>query len=428
MSSFHISRSWSSRKGASELDATMGKLAIEVGGTNVTEYVGDNGLPIRNLEIPLYFLAEWFAENWWPLLWEPRKSEETPDDAEFLTRHSILTAQHGFALPNLRLVPTGKGIYVSAVARAVPLADIRFRKTAAASPLRDEAEHEIRKFIEATISKLDQMKIADTSLHQAWQLVTDIREDEIQFCQFAGALGLGPHEVNEHLANLLERLLPVLGERLLLDLCLVSTPANFETISTGAETAITGIKSASVATLEPLLKVSAPADNFSVEAWRRGVRAAKLLRTNFGIKDTDPSGAARVFERLAIDTGRSGSSNIMEATLTGAVQRENLSARIALLQAMSVQRRFSAARAIFAAWTAEANESRFLTSAVTRDQQASRAFAAELTAPFAFLRAKAKHSKLKQDQVIDLSAELDIGSDVVSKQALNNGLQVIPMI
>jgi hypothetical protein len=69
-----------------------------------------------------------------------------------------------------------------------------------------------------------------------------------------------------------------------------------------------------------------------------------------------------------------------------------------------------------------------LTSAVTRDQQASRAFAAELTAPFAFLRAKAKHSKLKQDQVIDLSAELDIGSDVVSKQALNNGLQVVPMI
>src|SRR5262245_53839972 len=37
---------------------------------------------------PVYFLAEWIAENWWPLLWEPRKSEEVPDDAAFLARHS----------------------------------------------------------------------------------------------------------------------------------------------------------------------------------------------------------------------------------------------------------------------------------------------------------------------------------------------------
>jgi hypothetical protein len=30
-------------------------------------------------------------------------------------------------------------------------------------------------------------------------------------------------------------------------------------------------------------------------------------------------------------------------------------------------------------------------------------------------------------QVFDLAAELEIGADVVSKQALNNGLQVVPM-
>jgi nitrogen fixation protein FixH len=113
--------------------------------------------------------------------------------------------------------------------------------------------------------------------------------------------------------------------------------------------------------------------------------------------------------------------------LSGAVARNHLEASIALLQQGSVQRRFSAARAIFTAWTAGQEESRFLTSAVTRDQQASRAFAAELTAPYALLRARARQSKLTQDQVFDLAAELQIGSDVVSKQALNNGLQVRPV-
>jgi hypothetical protein len=54
---------------------------------------------------------------------------------------------------------------------------------------------------------------------------------------------------------------------------------------------------------------------------------------------------------------------------------------------------------------------------VTRDQQANRAFAAELTAPVSFHRKHARRSKLTQDQVFDLAAELEIGADVVSKQA-----------
>jgi hypothetical protein len=33
---------------------------------------------------------------------------------------------------------------------------------------------------------------------------------------------------------------------------------------------------------------------------------------------------------------------------------------------------------------------------------------------------------LSQEQVFDLATELQIGTDVVSKQALNNGLQVRP--
>jgi nitrogen fixation protein FixH len=107
--------------------------------------------------------------------------------------------------------------------------------------------------------------------------------------------------------------------------------------------------------------------------------------------------------------------------------REDREARLALLQPVTVQRRFAAARGIFAAWTAGTKEARFLTSAVTRDQQANRAFAAELTSPVSFLRKHAKHSKLMQDQVYDLAAKLEIGVDVVSKQALDNGLQVVPV-
>jgi hypothetical protein len=424
MTEFQISRTWRPKKGASELDATMAEIRFLVGDRNVSEFVEDAGHVCDHLEIPAYFLAEWIAENWWPLLWEPRKSEEGTDDAEFVSRHSILAAQHGFALPRIMFVPTGRTIHITATARDAAFADVRFRNASQASPLGEEVEKELRAFVGAVCSRLDQSHVHGTGLHEAWQSVLDVAPDEELFCRFAGALGLDPHDVSDTTAALLDRLLERLGERLLMDLCLVAPATSFEAIAGAAEAAFLGINTVDAADIQPLLQMPTPSDNFAVPAWRRGVQAAKRLRSKMGVEETDSSGASRVFERLGLHTDRYGEHFANEVSLTGAVARSDDEARVALLQPMLTQRRFAAARAIFTAWTSDQHEMRFLTSAVTRDQQASRAFAAELTAPYALLRKRSKHSLLTQDQVFDLAAELQIGADVVSKQALNNGLQV----
>jgi len=95
--------------------APQAKLKLTVSGKNLTAFVDEYGERCTHLAIPVYFLAEWIAENWWPLLWEPRKSEEVPDDAAFLARHSILAAQHGFVLPRVIFVPTGRTIDISSI-------------------------------------------------------------------------------------------------------------------------------------------------------------------------------------------------------------------------------------------------------------------------------------------------------------------------
>jgi BMFP domain-containing protein YqiC len=427
MTAFQFKRSWLARKGSSELEATFCQLSITVDDKNVSEFSDEHGTLHEQLEIPAYFLAEWIAENWWPLLWEPRKSEDAPEEPDFVARHSILAAQHGFALPRVQFVPTGRSIHVTAKPRFSALAEARFRKTAASSPSREEVEQELRKFVEATVQRLESASISGTGLQEAWGLVKEIAEDEVQFCRFAGALGLAPDEVNDQIASLFEKLLPILGDRLLMDLCLVSRPENFEVVSHFAERARSDLRTVPLADIAPLASTPVPADNFNVDAWHRGKRAAGQIRNRFGISETDPRGATQIFEKLHIDPTAGSKIDTTECPVSGAISREGSSARLALLQPVPVHRRFSAARGIFAAWTAEADQSRFLTSAVTRDQQANRAFAAELTAPIAFLRKHAKRSRLKQDQVFDLAAELEIGADVVSKQALNNGLQVVPI-
>jgi hypothetical protein len=425
MTMFQISKRWLPKKGASELDATMSYFVMTIDGKNITEFIEYDGEKYDHLEIPVYFLAEWIAENWWPLLWEPRKDEDEVDDPEFVLRHSILSAQHGFALPRVTFIPAGRVVHIVANAREVALADIRFRNRASASPNRIEVEKELRSFVESVCTRLDACSIHDTGLQHAWELVRDVASDEEQFCQFAGALGLMPDEVSDDTAALLDRLLSKLGARLLMDLCLVAHANSFDAIAGSAECAFDFFSAAPLTNLEPLLPMSIPADNFAVPAWRRGVQAANQLRRRFQIDDTDPAGASRVFERLHLDTSRCGGEPAAnQSSLTGAVSRNDREARVVLPQPAAAQRRFTAARAVFSAWTADAQESRFLTSAVTRDQQASRAFAAELTAPLGLLRSRARKSSLTQEQVYELASELQIGPDVVSKQALNNGLQV----
>ena len=63
-----------------------------------------------------------------------------------------------------------------------------------------------------------------------------------------------------------------------------------------------------------------------------------------------------------------------------------------------------------------------MTHAVTRDQQASRAFAAELLAPIDYIKAQTSGNKLHYQRVFDLATELGVEPGVVSKQAQNNGI------
>jgi hypothetical protein len=427
MSEFKISSVWSPAKGKTEADATMCKLTIEVGGKIVTEFIDRRQETSKYLEIPAYYLAEWIAENWWPLLWEPRKSEDDSDGAEFLARHSFLAAQHGFALPKVLIVALGRYLQISASARDVALADVRFLRGGSSSCSREDVEKELRSFVAGVASKLEEAGIRDTYLQDAWAMVTETDAEEAQFCKFIGALGRSPYEVDEATAALIERLLPVLGERLLMDLCLVSPAHSLQIVAETAEKAAELTKHANISTLSPIEALKLPHDITSVPAHRRGVTAAQRVRQRLGISDTDPRGATRVFEMLKIDPSvRTGSlSSNDENSITGAVVRQETEMKVGLLQATESKRRFSAARAIFSGWSAEhPHESRFLTSAVTRDQQANRAFAAELTAPLALIRKRARGGRLSPADVFDLAGDLQIGADVVSKQASNNGIGV----
>jgi hypothetical protein len=365
------------------------------------------------------------------LLWEPRKNEEG-DDSPFLSRHSFLAAQHGYALPKILMVALGKSIEIAASPRGVPLADVQFKQRAHVSCARGIVEEQLTNFVQSVVDRLNERRVNESWLQDTWAMILETGPEEQQFCQFAGALGLSPYDIDDTIAGMLERLQPELGDGFLMDLCLAATAEKFPGMALIAQQAHEIVGNAPASTLLPIASIEPPKENLSLPAYRRGVQAAHLLRKRLGISDTDMRGATKIFERFEIDTtlrAPLSSNSVSDQTaVTGAVLRNENLMKVGLLQEKETKRRFAGARAIFSAWSSEGlSETRLLTSAVTRDQQANRAFAAELTAPQALVKSWAKSGRLSASALFDLAAELQISADVVAKRASDMQIRVPPI-
>lgn len=417
---------------------TRAALRVLLGSTNLTEFKSAEGgfhdQTFDHVEIPAYYLAEWIAENWWALLNEPLKSEEDEEEAnretaDYALRHSFVTAQQGFALPAVRIVPNGRAIQVSSYGRIAPFADVRFTKSASLSLPPSEVEGALRGLVSHTVAMLDNAGIEDTDLQIAWNAIEETNDEEAAYCRMIGALGLSPYANNEWVDRWLFEVADKAGEDFAYDLSLVARPETLEDLAKSALKSMAVTSDAAPADISPLTAVQMPKDTLTTPAWQRGVKAAQLVRKSFGIAEDDPQSGAKFFDVIGLQIESGGAVSEIEmahearAPIVGALTRVDDTVKVGLLQRAKTQRRFAAARGVFVGWSSSARCARLLTKAVTRDQQSSRAFAAEILAPVGFLRRQAdRHKKLQRDQVFDLAQELGVAPDVVWKQAMNNGM------
>jgi hypothetical protein len=432
MNDFRVHTKWLRAKARNALEATMCELKIELNNKNVTFYRSDEDGSSDHLELPIYYLAEWFAENWWSILWEPRKSEDSgqQDDGEFMSRHSLLAAQHGFHLPEIIIVSNGPCINITAIARNAPFADVRFVNRAQAFLTRTSVESTIREFVGGAVERLEAANVQNTPLQISWHAVTETDPGTFPYCEMLGALGLSPYDDNSEVDRILDRMCDLLGEAYTRDLCMVAKPEDFEATARAAQIAVSALSSSADADISVIASLPPPRDNFATKAWYRGKRAAVTLRDRLSISDRDMMGADKLFDIVQFDPAiraSIGDSDFQPegAAIVGAVHRDGNAAKISCIQKTREQRRFTASRAIFSAWTGKARGGHLLTQAVTRHQQASRAFAAELLAPMSYISQWRKGRSITYDDVTEISQNLKVGADVVYKQALNNGLAVL---
>jgi hypothetical protein len=434
MSTFKLNATWANNANAkNEIDATLASLMVQLDEKNLTAYRTQQGRTHATLRVPTYYIGEWIAENWWPLLYEPRKgkdeeadpaTEPETDSEEFLARHSLLAAQHGFALPAVLFVPMGKAVRISAVPRTDDYADAEFRVRGLGSVERTQFAASLDRFVSGTMKELNSHKMADTPLEEAWARVKDTTPEEEEFCQLIGSLGLCPYDVDDSIADAVDMLVDILGSRATRDFCLAVSEEEVGAAVTPIEFIAQSLLQSRKSSLAPILGIDLPPETFAQDSWIRGLTAAMRVSSTLKIASADQRGADRVFDLLQIDTNNvvRTQSNINRLPFAGAVDRQEESLQVAFLQEREDVGRFAAARSIYLAWVSEQQSRRLITQARTRDQQASRQFAAELLVPREYLRSTVEGGMLYDEQVREIAWLRKANPAVVRYQANNMGL------
>jgi hypothetical protein len=409
-----------------EFDQTYGKLGIAIDGAWVTEFETGSGARGERLEVPTYALAEWIAENWWALLYEPEKGERSRKDPYFRARHWLGSAREGFVLPDAWIHSLGKGlIQVRAEPSFFPHARIVLPNAAETRLRIEDVERELGGFVESVIERLNVREVTDTNLHAVWAAFKSLGHDERRFCQLVGALGMSPYDTPPGIADLLTGILGDASEQVAEDFCDAADEGDVLEAASDMVQTLEALKTEPELDFSKLFRLH---NRGEAAPKRVASNAIRAVRDQFRIRQDDPKGGEAFLESLALNSiiyDRSGLHDVDDPVLHGSLRRHANTGRINLIRKNNPARRFDAARAAYLAWSQSSDGDRLVTRARVPDQQASRIFAAELLAPIAYIRSKTNNNVLSHYGAAEISETLNVSSAVVAWQAKHNRINVV---
>lgn len=392
-------------------------LKIAINGEVLTRsYDHVSGTEREAINVALYPLALAVAENWWRLLYEPRKSEERHDAAESL--HSLDAWMNGFVFPVMTMWSGGDDtIAIDHPNVRQPHSNIEFlpTDTTSSSLPRHEVEENLFQLVQAVLQRLP--RNASARLEAAWKRVLDSLSDteERQYCEVAGRLGVDPYDPDvDDISSYAEGL----TQRLFVGICEAVTRAE---MPSAVEWARKGTKHASdFPEIDVVAFGTLPERNPRERIYRYGYEAARKVRGNLQLDVQSPRQA--IDELFGPAVAVDGMAGVHPYALEAIANRRNGSMRVIVPRTTARQRRFSLCRAAYLGWMTADGDFSAVTTATTQDQQASRAFAAELLAPEHLLRELAGKDGLTSVEIEHFAEENICPESAIIWQAHNHDI------
>ncbi|MEQ8965822.1 MAG: hypothetical protein RID91_08365 [Azospirillaceae bacterium] len=399
-------------------EATLAAAKITLGNKIITRNYDHRAGGERDyINVPLYPLALFIAEHWWPLLYGTDKSRET----FFSMNHYIDSAMKGFSFPGLTAWSSGDDdITVRAETEENPFQIIEFFTTSKFQVTipREDIEENFYDLISSVLSRLGD-RARDTELERAWSRVLHSRDDseERAYCIAAGRLGIDPYDQDAPDISGFSIDLP--GD-LFGDLCEAST------IDEIAEAADWARESRRRLADFPSVSIEGfgafPARQVGMRAWDHGYEAARALRNRTRLDSNNPRRDIEALFGDAVSAAALSLEGRHPRAIEGLAGHDKNDLRVALPRVSARHRRSTLCRAAFLAWRNRDRAMSAVTTASTIEQQSSRAFAAELMAPAEWLKQRAGDHGLTEGDVEDIAEEIFCPNMTIAWQAHNHGI------
>ena len=178
--------------------ATLAELTIEVAQSCATQVEDILAKTVRpSARVSALPLAEWFAANWWRLLWEPKA-----ETYSWRASHKAGNAGYGYIWPDLSFSSDLQTVMVSSRPTARWEAEpIRYLNRFDIPITLSDFESGVSDFIEGTVARLSNTQKTKSDLAELWQEITEERHNPevAQRRTLEAIMGYDPDEAPEGL-------------------------------------------------------------------------------------------------------------------------------------------------------------------------------------------------------------------------------------
>ena len=420
------------------LARTWCRLTIEADGRLVTEVLDNRSRSLRGgIYGSVFPLSQWIVENWWFLLNESyrfpaaygsRDLARTPGDRTWIQRHSMLAARQGGVLPDLTIYRDEKSV----VARWMPDGGdsahpfLRFTGSGEIQMDPDEVKRGLAELVDQVMDRLEGLEDTEVGmLREEWAGILGSTEEDREICEWSARLGLDPHDPDEladDQAEAIATLISPLEDSVKNDLL---DAEQFESLQSDLEwlnqaRSLAADAGGCLNSAPTLSKVEGRT------AHELGYTSATALRHHLSSSDEcEPIGDMDdILHRLGWAQSPSRTLGPRpEGPLKVALEQSDDGASVAVSpNGDAAGERFGLARSIFLRHFGSSGcNRRLVTEAHTREQRASRAFAAEFMAPAAGL---SRHigERVSHSEIDHLAAHYAVSPSVIFHQIQNHRL------
>lgn len=403
--------------------ATRSELSINVGDLCATKVEDILTNTVRSsIRVSTLPLAEWFAANWWRLLWEPQD-----DTRSWRMSHKVSGVGYGYVWPDLSFSSDCQIIRVEAQPTNWRAAEpIRYLNQFVRTVVMDDFEREVANFIDGTLSRLSGVPESASDLAELWAEVTEERHNpELAQRRILEAIaGYDPEEAPESLIAGLREQAKRYGDGAMRELAAAAKDEALAQLDGLWAAARDGGATVAVPNCDDIRQGIKDFADSAIPPWQQAEQAAQRAREVWGL--TLPITTARLSELFQVSQKHlleppHKVRNALAAGFRDKDQTDHFS--ISWNSSHTTSRRFTLARLVADHITAPEQESLLPgTRAYTSRQKFQRAFAQEFLCPFKSLQESIPCGIPDDDDIANAADHFIVSPLTVQNILVNRGV------